>query len=253
MEINGCRTLITGSAKRVGKKIAVELARAGATVILHAFRSRSEAAETASEIEGFAGYRPLVLHGDIALRETWVDMDREIEKQHGGLDAFVHNASVFSATPFFSTSDEDWQQFMDVNLKAAFLGCQVLGERMRQAGRGKIIAIGDVAGELIWPSYIPYSVSRAGMHALMKGLAQLLAPEVHVNVVAPGPVFLPEDTSEAEQQWIKQTILLQRIGEPEDVAKAVLFLLDSDFVTGQVIRVDGGRRTAARPGRVNGG
>ncbi|NOY23424.1 MAG: SDR family oxidoreductase [Acidobacteria bacterium] len=247
MEIKGCRVLITGSAKRVGKKIAVDLARLGATVILHAFKSRNEAAETASEIEAFALYRPMVVHGDVSLRETWTAMDGEIEKHHGGLDVWVHNAAVFSATPFFSTSEEDWQQFMDVNLKGAFFGAQVLGERMKQTGRGKIIAIGDVAAELAWASYIPYSVSKAGMHGLMRGLARLLAPEVQVNVVAPGPVLLPDGTKDAERHRIMQTIPLQRIGEPADVSKAVRFLLESDYVTGQVIRVDGGR-SGLRPG-----
>lgn len=247
MEIKGCRTLVTGSAKRVGKKIAVDLARLGASVILHAFKSRNEAADTASEIEAFAGYRPLVVHGDISLRKTWESMDRDIEEQHGGLDVWIHNASIFSATPFFSVSDKDWQHFMDVNLKGAFYGAQVLGERMKRAKSGKIIAIGDVAAELAWPSYLPYSVSKAGMHALMRGLAQLLAPHVQVNVIAPGPVLLPEGADEAERQKILQTIPLQRIGEPADVSKAVHFLIDSDYVTGQVIRVDGGRGLGLRP------
>jgi len=245
VEIKGCRVLVTGSAKRVGKEIAVELARLGATVMIHAFKSRKEAAETASEIEAFTGYRPLVLHGDISLVKTWTAMNSEIEKQHGGLDVWVHNASIFSATPFFSTSEDEWQQFMNVNLKGAFLGCQVLGEWMKHAGRGKIIAIGDVAAELVWPSYIPYSVSRAGMHALMKGMAQLLAPHVQVNVVAPGPVLLPDGTDKAERQRILETIPLQRIGTPEDVVKAVRFLVESDIITGQVIRVDGGRSLGA--------
>ncbi len=242
MEIKGCRILITGSAKRVGKVIALSLARFGATVILHAFKSGEAATATASEIEALALYRPPVLSGDISLRETWITMKDEIEKYCGGVDVWVHNASVFSETPFFTTTEGQWQHFMDVNLKGAFFGAQVFGEQMKKKGGGKIIAIGDVAGELIWPSYIPYSVSRAGMHALMKGLAQLLAPDVQVNVVAPGPVLLPEGISEAERQKIVKTIPLQRIGKPEDVAKAVRFLIDSDFLTGQVIRVDGGRR-----------
>jgi len=241
VEISGCRVLITGSAKRVGKVIALELARLGAAVILHAFKSNEAAAAAASEIEALTSCRPLVLSGDISQRETWTAMDSEIEKHYGGLDVWVHNASVFAATPFFSVSDREWQHFMDVNLKGAFFGAQVFGGEMKKKGRGKIIAIGDVAGELIWPSYIPYSVSRAGMHALMKGLARLLAPDVQVNVIAPGPVLLPENTDDAERQRILETIPLSRIGEPEDVAKAVSFLMSNDFVTGQVLRVDGGR------------
>ncbi len=241
MNLEKCRILVTGSAKRIGKHIARELAAHGASPILHAHKSRDDVIATAADIEAISGLRPLILYGDLSRRNTWIAMDREIEKNFGRLDVWVQNASVFYATPFFSATNDDWQQFMDINLKAAFLGAQILGKRMMAEKHGKIIGIGDVAAKLAWPSYLPYAVSKAGMGTLMKGLAQLMAPYVQVNVIAPGPVLLPEETKKRDRDRILQTIPLKRIGKPEDVAQAVRFLIENDYITGQTLYVDGGR------------
>ena len=242
MKLDGARVLVTGSAKRVGKSIALALGARGAHIALHYHTSHDQAAATAAEIKQISGRDPVLLQGDITKRAVWEDMARQVTETMGGVNVLVHNASTFVRTPFLETSEADWDYIMNTNLKSALFGSQVFGEMMMQSNGGKIIAISDVAGALVWPGYIPYCVSKAGLSAMMRGLARSFAPHVQVNVVSPGPVLLPEDTSEGEEERILNTLPMQRLGSPEDVAHAVRYLIeDGDFITGHELRVDGGR------------
>lgn len=241
MKIDGKIALITGSAHRVGKEIALTLARYGAHIAIH-YRTKADAArQTADEIQSI-GQEVLVLQGDISQKSTWLNMREEIINKWKTIDILVNNAAVFYRTPLQEISEEDWDTFLNINLKGTFWGCQVMGEVMYRNKSGKIINISDVAAETVWPNYLPYCVSKVGVTTLTKGLAKALAPYVTVNAVAPGTVLLAEKYDEEEEDQLIKRTPLKRIGSPQDIANAVLFLLkDSDFITGETIKVDGGR------------
>ncbi|HQV32798.1 MAG TPA: SDR family oxidoreductase, partial [Calditrichia bacterium] len=198
--------------------------------------------QTAAEIAAIAGEKPLVVRGDISRAGDWEAMRDAILERHGRIDILVNNAAIFYKTPFLESTESEWDHFMDVNLKGVYLGCRIMGEVMMQQQSGKIVNIADVAAERIWPSYIPYCVSKAGVVALTRGLAKALAPHVLVNAVAPGTVLLAEEYDSEEEQALIDKTPLKRVGSPRDIASAVTFLLEgSDFITGQILGVDGGR------------
>lgn len=241
MEIKDKIVLITGSSDRVGKEIALTLARKSAKTAIHYFRNQQKAQQTYQEI---AQIQPdaLLLQGDIRNKNDWLRMRDALLKRWGRIDVLINNASVFFKTPFFETSEEDWQLFMDSNLKGAFLGAQVMGEIMFQQESGKIINIADVSADTVWPGYIPYCISKAGLVALTKGLAKALAPHVTVNAVSPGTVLLAEEYDENEENILISRTPLKRVGTPADIANTVAFLIEgSDFINGAIIPVDGGR------------
>lgn len=241
MKIKDKVVLVTGSSDRVGRKIALELARNGAHLVIHYHTNRRKAIRTAQEIEGL-GIKTIVVQGDLSLKNDWEKIKAEILDKFKRIDILVNNAAIFRETPFFFTKETDWDDLINVNLKSVFLGCQVIGKWMYDNGPGKIINISDISSETIWPNYIPYCVSKAGVAAITKGLAKALAPNVLVNCIAPGTVLLAKNYEKnLEKSLIKRTPL-KRIGSPEDIANTVLFLIEgSDFINGAVIKVDGGR------------
>jgi len=241
MNITGSVVLITGSADRVGRHIAVHLAQKGAQVVVHYHKSHDKAQETARVIEA-SGVKPLVVQGDVSQEDDWRKMLDVIIKAYGRIDILVNNAAIFYRTPFLSSSLQDWQNFMKVNLQSVYLGCRIIGEWMYQHKKGKIINIADVSAYNVWANYIPYCVSKAGVIALTKGLAKALAPYVLVNAIAPGTILLAEKYDAVEEKALLERTPVKRIGSPADIAHTVEFLISgSDFITGAVINVDGGR------------
>jgi NAD(P)-dependent dehydrogenase (short-subunit alcohol dehydrogenase family) len=233
--------LVTGSAVRVGKEIALTLAEKGGKVVIQYRSQENKAIETAKKIEA-TGAEILVLSGDISARENWIRMKETILEKWGRIDVLVNNASIFYKTPLFNISDKDWNIFMNTNLHGTFLGCQIMGEFMYQNRSGKIINIADVSADNVWPSYIPYCISKAGILALTKGLSRALAPYVTVNAVSPGTVLLADEYDPEEENYLIERTPLRRVGEPKDIANTVAFLIEgSDFITGEIIKVDGGR------------
>ncbi len=243
MEIRNSVVLVTGSADRVGKAIARTLAGKGARIVIHYKTNQEKARTTAAEIaRDFPDASPLLVQGDVASRESWVQMKKTILNKWGRIDVLVNNAAIFYKTPFFQITDGDWDNFLNTNLKSVFLGCQIIGEEMVKRGKGKIINIADVSAYTIWADYIPYCLSKAAVISLTRGLAKALAPHVLVNAVAPGTVLLAKQHDPEEEQKLINRTPLKRIGSPEDIASAVAFLIEgSDFITGEVINVDGGR------------
>lgn len=240
MDIQGKVALITGSAKRVGRATAVELAQKGATVAIH-FRSDEEQAQSTLQMVQDAGGKGGLFAAELTSPSDLSRMFREIEATWGGLDILVNNASTFFAATADQTSSEDWDTQMASNAKAPFFVAQHAARLMLSRGQGKIINIADVAGEVIWPAYFAYSVSKAALIAMNRGLAKVYAPKVQVNAVAPGPVLFPDHyTAEQKQAAIDRT-LLKRAGSPQDVVNAVVFLIENDYITGELIHVDGGR------------
>jgi len=241
LKIDGKIALVTGSAHRVGREIALNLAKYGANVAVHYHTKADAAHQTADDIRSL-GREAILLQGDISSKSNWLKMREEILSKWKKIDILINNAAIFYRTPFMDISEKDWDLFQNVNLKGTFWGCQVMGEIMYQNKSGKIINIADVAAENVWPNYIPYCVSKAGVIALTKGLAKALAPYVTVNAVAPGTVLLAEKYDEEEETRLIERTPLKRIGSPQDIANTVLFLLkDTDFITGEIIKIDGGR------------
>lgn len=240
MEIEGKVALVTGGAKRLGRSIALALAERGAELVIHYRDSEREAQELLALLKR-AGGKPVAVRGDVSVA---ADVDRIVEtalQAFGRIEILVNNAAIFYRTPFENLTEEDWDRFLDVNLKGAFLLCRRIGGIMLRQGQGKIISLADIAGLKVWAEYIPYSVSKAGLIALTQGLAKALAPAVQVNAVAPGAVLLPEGTTPEERERAVRRVPLDRLGAPEDVARAVVYLIENDFITGEVLRVDGGQ------------
>ncbi len=240
MEIEGKVALVTGGAKRLGRAIALALAERGAELVIHYRDSEREAQELLALLKR-AGGKPVAVRGDVSVA---ADVDRIVEtamQAFGRIEILVNNAAIFSRIPFENLTEEDWDRFLDVNLKGPFLLCRKIGGIMLRQGRGKIVNLADIAGFKVWAEYIPYSVSKAGLIALTQGLAKALAPAVQVNAVAPGAVLLPEGTTPEEYERAIRRVPLDRLGAPEDVARAVVYLIENDFITGEVLRVDGGQ------------
>jgi len=244
VKLEGATILITGGAKRVGRGIALALARQNARVAI-SYRTSSKSAEaTVKEIQTL-GTKALAVPADISKAQ---DVDRLIKTVHktlGSLDILINNAAIYEETPFDKLTEEEWDRHLEINLKGTFLCARAASEVMRKQGRGKIINIADWSGIRPYKNYLPYCVSKAGVIALTKALALELAPTIQVNCICPGPILLPETFGEKDRQDIIAQTPLARLGSPEDIAAAVLFFIQgSDFVTGAILPVDGGRLIA---------
>jgi len=240
MDIEGEVALVTGGAKRVGRSIALALAERGAELVLQYRGSDREAQEVLALLKR-AGGKPVAVQGDVSVA---ADVDRIVEtamQAFGRIEILVNNAAIFYRTPFEELTEADWDRFLDVNLKGPFLLCRKIGAIMLRQGQGKIVNLTDIAGQKVWAEYLPYSVSKAGVIALTAGLAKALAPHVQVNAIAPGTVLLPDGTSPEERGRAVRRVPLDRLGSPEDIARAVVYLVESDFITGEVLRIDGGQ------------
>jgi len=244
MELKGKTVLVTGSAKRVGKAIALTLARCGAHLIINYQRSRSEAEDAVQEIEKF-GVRALAVRANVSVVSDVQAMIRQAVQYFSRLDVLVNNAAVFYPTPFDRLTEKDWDEMININLKGSFLCAKYAADEMLKSGGGKIINIADWSGIRPYVDYLPYCVSKSGVIALTKALAVTLAPTIQVNCVAPGPVMLPQDFTEKDRAEVLTKTPLKRTGSPEDIANTVKFLIEgSDFITGAMIAVDGGRLIA---------
>jgi pteridine reductase len=241
MDIEGKVALVTGAAKRLGRGIALALAERGAELAVHYRTSEREAQEVLALAKKMGG-KPVAVQADLSAPVEIAEMVQDVMQAFGRIDVLVNSAAIFYRTPFATLSEADWDRFLTVNLKAPFLLCRQIGEIMCRQGRGKIINLADIAGAKVWAEFIPYSVSKAGMIALTKGLAKALAPAVQVNAIAPGTVLLPDDSAREEQARAVERVPLRRLGSIDDIARAVLYLIESDFVTGEVLTVDGGQR-----------
>lgn len=241
MDIEGKVALVTGAAKRVGRSIALALAERGAELVAHYHTSDREAQEVLALAKKLGG-KPVAVRADLAVPGEIGAMVEAAMRAFGRVDILVNSAAIFYRTTFPTLTEADWDRFLAVNLKAPFLLCRQVGEIMCRQGHGKIVNVTDIAGTKVWADFIPYSVSKAGLLALTTGLAKALAPAVQVNAIAPGTVLLPAGSAPDEQARAVERVPLRRLGSPEDIARAALYLIESDFVTGEVLTVDGGQR-----------
>ena len=243
VELPGRVALITGG-RRIGAVVATELARGGADVALVYRRSRGEAEETADAARAF-GRRAVVLQGDLRQPDACDRVVDETVHALGRLDILVNMASVYGSKPIDEVTVEDWNTQLDVDLRAAWLCARAAVPHMRRLRGGRMINFADWvarSGRPRYPGYLTYYVAKAGVIGLTEALALELAPDqILVNAVAPGPIVAPEGTSDDEFASVERATPLGRWGGEIEIAKAVLALVDSDFITGETIRVDGGR------------
>lgn len=236
--------LITGGAKRVGASICRMLHAGGAKLMIHYRQSVSEARALQAELNLRRPNSVAIIHGDLLNLAVLPTLVEETVKHFGCLDVLINNASSYYATELGEIGDNEWQDLIGSNLKAPLFLSQAASNELVKT-KGCIINITDMHVERPKKGYIVYSVAKAGLATLTKSLAYEMAPDVRVNAVAPGPVLWPEDNPQFDEVYRKRVIsqtLLKRIGEADDVAKAVRFLIqDAPFMTGQIIAVDGGR------------
>jgi pteridine reductase len=232
--------LVTGAARRVGKVIALALAGRGMHVMVHYHRSESEAIETAEAVASL-GVEAETIQADLGDPAAIERLFDRLKSRFGRLDVLVNNASAFQAKAVLDLTVEDWDHTMNVNLRAPFL-CSQQAARLMQNNRsgGVIVNIADIAGQVPWVRFPHHSVSKAGLIMLTKVLAHALAPDIRVNAVVPGPVLKPETMPPERWEQLGAELPLSRPGHPENVAQAVLALIDNDFTTGTIFNVDGG-------------
>lgn len=250
MEIRGKVALVTGGAHRVGKAITMMLAEAGADVIVNYFSSSTAADQTVADAKAL-GVRALAIQCDVSDWRQVQAMSERILEEFGGVDIIVNSASLFEKTPFPTADVDAWHRVTGISIDGPFYVCNTLVPSMlaranADGSSGAIVNIVDLSAWEPWPNFTAHSVSKAGLLAFTKQLALELAPTVRVNAVAPGPVLPPPNQDPARTAKTAEGTLLGRWGSPEDVAFAVRYLLQADFVTADVITVDGGERYGHR-------
>ncbi len=247
-DLTGKKALVTGGAHRVGGAISLGLARAGANVVINYHRAEKEAQATAAEARGL-GVGALPVRADVADPAQVEAMVAAANDLFGGVDILVNAASPFLKTPVPTTDLSRWHEVTRALIDGAFYCANAVAPRMLENGEGAIVNIVDGILWVPWPNLTAHGVGKAGLMALTRQLALELAPAVRVNAVAPGPVLPPPYFSEEQKQRAAERTLLRRWGTPEDVAQAVLFLVSANYITGQVIVVDGGESVGWRQSR----
>ncbi len=240
MDPEGKVALITGGARRLGRSLVMALAERGCGVVIHYYRSADAAEDTAQRARSL-GVRAEIIKADLRQPDAVQSLFATIDRVAGPLDILVHSAAIMHEGDFLALTTQDWEHTMGLNLRAAFLCLQQAGRRMKTNGRGSIVALSDVAGSRPWRRYPLHSVSKAGLEMLVRVAARSLAPEVRVNAVAPGPILRSDGISADRWRRLAEALPAGRAGRPQEVAQAVLFLIENDYVTGEVLHVDGGR------------
>ncbi|MBW2255437.1 MAG: SDR family oxidoreductase [Deltaproteobacteria bacterium] len=238
------RALVTGAAVRVGRAIAVELARGGFDVVVHHYGSAGEAEETLEACE-VAGMEAFAVQADLADPEGCRDLAEAVASRWDSLDLLVNNASIYEPRPFEEIALDEWDRMQAINTRAPFLLSQALLPLLRAAassGEGALVVhMCDIGGDRPVRGYTHYAVSKAALAMLVKAMAVELAPAVRSVGIAPGHVQWPESFDERTRERLARRIPMGRVGTPEDVARLVRFLaLEAPYVNGDIIKVDGG-------------
>jgi pteridine reductase len=244
--VQGKIVLITGGAKRVGAAICRRLHQAGASLMLHYRTSAGEARLLQAELNHVRANSVALIQADLLDLAKLPKLVEQTISTYGRLDALVNNASSFFQTPVGDITGEAWEDLIGTNLRAPLFLAQAAAPALRKS-QGAIVNITDIHAERPLKNFVVYTVAKAGLVGLTRSLARELAPEIRVNAVAPGPILWPDDESfnELSRQRIISSTPLRREGTPEDIAKAVHFLLaDAPYITGETISVDGGRHVS---------
>lgn len=241
-DLAGKVALVTGGGRRLGRAIAEALGDDGACLAVHYHTSSAGARQV---VDRFGADRASVFQTDLRDAVQAEALPRRVADAMGRLDILVNSAAIMVRQPFGQVTPDGWAAVLDLNLRAPFFVAQGAAPYLRER-RGLIVNISDASSRDPWPSYLPHSMSKAGIQILTRGLAQILAPEVRVNGIIPGAVLLPGDYDhDAERRAIERTPL-KRLGTAADVVAAVRFLLTTDYATGSTVVVDGGASIKAR-------
>lgn len=238
------RALVTGAAVRVGRAIALGLARAGARVVVHYGGSEREASDVVAEIRGGGG-EATAIQADLSDLSAVHRLADEATDAFGGLDVLVNSAATFAGAAVEEVDQETYDATMAVNLRAPFFLTRRLAPVLRRDGGGVVLNIADLAGVQAWSGHAAHGIAKAGLLHFTRIAARQLGPDIRVNAIAPGTVLPPEGTPDEEVRKLASRAALKRTGSPDDVVEAVLYLVNAGFVTGQVLAVDGGRSVMA--------
>ena len=238
MDLRGRRALVTGAGIRVGRVIAETLMRRGVHTAIHFAHSADGARETAAAGTA-AGVRTALLEGDLSDPAVARGLAARAAGAFGGLDILVNSAAIMESKRIPDVTPEDWDRTMDLNLRGPFFVAQGAAAVMSD---GAIVNIADLAAFERWTSYPVHCISKAGVVVMTELMAKAFAPRIRVNAIAPGAVLLPDDWDETTRQRFAETTPLKRLGSADDVAAAVIYLLEQEYTTGETIVVDGGRR-----------
>jgi NAD(P)-dependent dehydrogenase (short-subunit alcohol dehydrogenase family) len=239
MDLSGKTALVTGGAIRVGRAISLALAGEGMRVVVHYNSSSGDADRLVDEIRASGG-EAVAIGADLSRGDEVERLAREAAEAFGGIDVLVNNASIFPPERLEETDEALWDRTLAVNLKAPFLLIRHLASTLRER-RGQVVNLCDLAGIQAWAAYAAHGVAKAGLVHLTRVAARSLAPDVRVNGIAPGAVLPPESMGQDELDALARSTPLKRLGSPEDVTRALLYLLHADYVTGEILVVDGGR------------
>ena len=233
---------ITGAAKRIGKEIALTFKELGWNIIIHYNSSKKDADDLADQINKDNPNSAKTVQGNLDIKEDVQKILSEVSDAFPSVDLLVNNASTFYPTPIDEISEDHWEKLVGSNLKGSLFLIQGLKEKLKESN-GSIINITDTNLTKGVANYSIYSAAKAGLEAITKGLARELAPEIKVNAIAPGAMLQPPDVTWTEEQKNKvvESIPLKRMGSEKDIANTVKFLAHSEYITGQTIKVDGGR------------
>lgn len=243
MELAGKTVLITGAARRVGRAIALRLARAGVNVAVHYNRSAADAESCAAACRAL-GVRAATFAAALDDPRAAANLPAAVAREFGGLEILINNASVFDRMSLDDFDIAAWERELRVNLTAPMILAHAARDLLRAAG-GRIINLCDAAVDRPWPDYLAYMTSKGGLLTLTRALARAFAPEVNVVAIAPGVADWPPDYDAGTRDRLTRRIPLARAGTPADIAAAVHFVLaEGDYITGEMIRIDGGRHTA---------
>jgi pteridine reductase len=233
---------ITGAAKRIGKEIALTFKELGWNIIIHYNSSKSDADNLADKINKDNPNSAKTVQGNLDVKEDVQKILNEVNDAFPSIDLLINNASTFYPTPIDEISEDHWEKLIGSNLKGPLFLIQGLKEKLKKSN-GSIINITDTNLTKGVANYSIYSAAKAGLESITKGLARELAPEIKVNAIAPGAMLEPPDVTWTEEQKnrVIETIPLKRMGSEKDIANAVKFLANSKYITGQTIKVDGGR------------
>lgn len=239
MELKGKVALVTGAAHRLGRAIALELARQGCHLLVHYHRSEQQARRTVQQAQAH-GVQASMAQADLSHGDGVAALFAALDEAYAGLDLLVNSAAVLEQLDLLEVSEQDWRSSVGLNLKGATLCLQQAARRMQARGAGAIVNVSDAAAYQPWKRFPLHSISKAGLEMLTQLAAYSLAPTIRVNAVLPGPTLKPPWMAEERWQGLVAKLPLAAAVQPGDVAQAVVFLMRNDYVTGHTLRVDGG-------------